>query len=184
MMRPSERCSSPAKPPPATGAEWPAGLPEATWDIPRSCCSMPSMEESVVMGSSWAGGPARWLVWRAAGAVAGLLQACCRRSTASFSPRRVPVAGAGPWPEIRRKTRSIHRIVPLKSGRSLPPCRRSAGGRPAPPAGIDQTTIDSGVRVFSLQRNVSRAVSRADDQGGQPRPCRRAQQRAASGARA
>ncbi|SOY59782.1 hypothetical protein CBM2592_B10046 [Cupriavidus taiwanensis] len=118
------------------------------------------------------------------GAPLARLPGCGRRSTASFSPRRVPAAGAGPWTEIRRKTRSIHRIVPLKSGRSLPPCRRSAGLRPAPPAGIDQTTIDSGVRVFSLQRNVSRAVCRADDQGGQHRPCRRERRGAGCGARA
>ncbi|SPD68918.1 protein of unknown function (plasmid) [Cupriavidus taiwanensis] len=55
-------------------------------------------------------------------------------------------------------------------------------------AGNHQTTIHSGVRVFSLQRNVSnavsRAVSRADDQGGQHRPRRRERRGAGSGARA
>ncbi|SOZ18723.1 conserved hypothetical protein [Cupriavidus taiwanensis] len=51
-------------------------------------------------------------------------------------------------------------------------------------AGNHQTTIHSGVRVFSLQRNVSRAVSRADDQGGPHRPCRRERRGAGSGARA
>ncbi|SPA43645.1 protein of unknown function [Cupriavidus taiwanensis] len=54
--------------------------------------------------------------------------------------------------------------------------------------GNHQTTIHSGVRVFSLQRNVSRtasrAASRADDQGEPQRRRRRAPGRAASGARA
>ncbi|SOZ39518.1 hypothetical protein CBM2605_B170068 [Cupriavidus neocaledonicus] len=115
-------------------------------------------------------------------------------SGASFSPRSVPAAGLAPWTEIGRKTGSIRRIVSLKSGRSLPPCRKSAGQRACPGARLapgpadPQTTIDSGVRVFSLQRNVSRtasrAASRADNQGEPQRGCRRAPGRAASGARA
>ncbi|SOY68091.1 hypothetical protein CBM2587_B90527 [Cupriavidus taiwanensis] len=77
------------------------------------------------------------------------------------------------------------------SGSSLADhCHRAgrARARARANAGNHQTTIHSGVRVFSLQRNVSnavsRAVSRADDQGGQHRPCRRAHRRAGSGARA
>jgi hypothetical protein len=80
-------------------------------------------------------------------------------------------------PDCRAQVWPIIATVPEKRGLSA--CAGS---------GHHQTTIDSGVRVFSLQRKVSRAasraVSRADDQGGQHRPCRREHRGAGSGARA
>ncbi|SOY65796.1 hypothetical protein CBM2586_B10391 [Cupriavidus phytorum] len=191
MMRPSERCSSPAKPPPTGAVACPAELPEATWDIPRSCCSMPSMEEIVVMGRDRPEVRPGWS-WGAPLAPVGrfpaLPQVRAGRIRSQFQPSQGTRRHPRPMdrnrpenpvysPDCLAQVWPIIATVPEERG---PWCRAGAGHH--------QTTIHSGVRVFSLQRNVSnavsRAVSRADDQGGQHRPCRRERRGAGSGARA
>ncbi|SPC20208.1 hypothetical protein CT19431_MP80058 [Cupriavidus taiwanensis] len=118
----------------------------------------------------------------------GLPQARAGRIRSQFQPSQRTRRHPGPMdrnrpenpvysPDCRAQVWPIIATVPEERG---PWCRAGAGHH--------QTTIHSGVRVFSLQRNVSRtagrAASRADDQGDPQRGCRRAPGRAASGARA